>query len=101
MDFTDIVVGESGSGNDIVRTHFLHESVSCLNGFGPSSNQTSTRSCVMRRIAMAWCAAIALLAFPAMTYAQGLGSIAGVAKDSSGALIPGVTVEVASSALIE
>ena len=33
--------------------------------------------------------------------AQGLGTIAGVVRDSSGAVLPGVTVEVASPALIE
>lgn len=36
---------------------------------------------------------------PAMSYAQ--ASIAGVVKDASGAVLPGVTVEAASSALIE
>src|SRR5882672_2297835 len=36
---------------------------------------------------------------PSLVYAQ--GSIAGVAKDSSGLVLPGVTVEVASPALIE
>ena len=36
-------------------------------------------------------------------YAQGslTGSIAGVVKDATGAVLPGVTVEAASSALIE
>jgi len=38
---------------------------------------------------------------PTSSSAQGLGSIAGVAKDSSGALLPGVTVTAASTALIE
>src|SRR5215475_7767842 len=39
---------------------------------------------------------------PSMAQAQGQsGSIAGVARDSSGAILPGVTVEVASPALIE
>ena len=34
-------------------------------------------------------------------WAQGSGSIAGVARDESGAILPGVTVEAASPALIE
>src|SRR5688572_15125844 len=34
-------------------------------------------------------------------WAQAAGSIAGVARDESGAVLPGVTVEVASPALIE
>src|SRR3989441_8003612 len=34
-------------------------------------------------------------------HAQGLGTISGVAKDASGAVLPGVTVEAASPALIE
>lgn len=47
---------------------------------------------------------LAVLAFvtllPSPTYAQS-GSIAGVVKDTSGAVMPGVTVEAASPALIE
>jgi hypothetical protein len=42
-----------------------------------------------------------LLAMPAATFAQQLGTIAGAVKDTSGAVLPGVTVEVASPALIE
>src|SRR5262252_4499228 len=39
---------------------------------------------------------------PAIALAQGQsGSIAGVVKDATGAVLPGVTVEVASPALIE
>src|SRR5712691_8936461 len=39
---------------------------------------------------------------PAIALAQGqTGTIAGVAKDATGAVLPGVTVEVASPALIE
>ena len=41
-----------------------------------------------------------VLIFPALCFAQ-FGSIAGVAKDSSGAVLPGVTVEAASPVLIE
>src|SRR3989442_1880597 len=37
----------------------------------------------------------------ALGHAQGLGTISGVAKDASGAVLPGVTVEAASPALIE
>ena len=40
-----------------------------------------------------------LLLFPSIAYAQ--ASIAGVVKDASGAVLPGVTVEAASPALIE
>src|SRR5881396_104898 len=44
-----------------------------------------------------------LVLLPAATWAQTQlsGSIAGVVKDTSGAVMPGVTVEVASPALIE
>src|SRR6185295_14804946 len=42
-----------------------------------------------------------LLAVPAGLFGQGLGTIAGVAKDASGAVLPGVSVEVASPAMIE
>src|SRR6202521_3282555 len=53
------------------------------------------------------CAGFVLLAIialvPSRSFAQGgiSGSIAGVVKDSSGAVIPGVSVEAASPALIE
>ena len=51
---------------------------------------------VMKRMAFV----IALLvALPAAGYAQ--ASIAGSVKDSSGAVLPGVTVEASSPALIE
>jgi len=53
-------------------------------------------SCLMRRIATA--IALGVLA-PAAAHAQ--ASIAGVIKDGSGAVLPGVTVEAASPALIE
>ncbi|MEQ1911855.1 MAG: carboxypeptidase-like regulatory domain-containing protein, partial [Vicinamibacterales bacterium] len=38
---------------------------------------------------------------PDRVWAQAAGSIAGVVKDASGAVLPGVTVEAASPALIE
>ena len=44
-------------------------------------------------------AIVCLVLFPAAAYAQ--ASIAGVARDSSGAVLPGVTAEAASPALIE
>ena len=43
----------------------------------------------------------ALLLLPASTLAQSNSGIAGVVKDTSGAVLPGVTVEAASPALIE
>jgi hypothetical protein len=52
--------------------------------------------CVMCRV-FAVCALAMLL--PGMAYAQ--ASIAGVVRDASGAVVPGVTVEAASPALIE
>ena len=48
------------------------------------------------------CGAVVLTAFgifPGAVYAQ--GSLTGVVKDTSGAVLPGVTVEAASPALIE
>src|SRR5260370_618569 len=44
-----------------------------------------------------------LLLVPAAVFAQAgsTGAVAGVAKDSTGAVLPGVTVEVSSPALIE
>lgn len=46
-------------------------------------------------------AVLVLMTLPALSAAQGLGTIAGVAKDASGAVLPGVSVEAASPALIE
>ena len=43
----------------------------------------------------------AVLLLPASTLAQSNSDIAGVVKDTSGAVLPGVTVEAASPALIE
>jgi hypothetical protein len=45
--------------------------------------------------------AVILLAGSTAAYAQQLGTVAGVVKDASGAVLPGVTVEVASPVLIE
>ena len=44
-------------------------------------------------------AAMCISAAPALVFAQ--GSISGVVRDSSGAVLPGATVEASSSALIE
>ena len=50
----------------------------------------------MTTAAMMW---MALIAMPSVVYGQ--ASIAGTVKDTSEALLPGVTVEAASPALIE
>ena len=50
------------------------------------------------RVLFAFAAALVLL--PAIAHAQE-GQIAGTVRDASGAVIPGVTVEVTSPALIE
>jgi hypothetical protein len=42
----------------------------------------------------------AMLFLPCLAYGQ-VGSVAGTVRDSSGAVVPGVTVEVTSPALIE
>ena len=44
---------------------------------------------------------LALLALPSLGFAQASASIAGIVRDSSGAVLPGVTVEASSPALIE
>jgi len=51
--------------------------------------------CALRRI---W-VIVAVTALPVSAYAQ--ASISGLVKDASGAVLPGVTVEAASAALIE
>src|SRR4249920_656200 len=44
---------------------------------------------------------VACLALATVASAQQLGTVAGVVKDASGAVLPGVTVEVASPVLLE
>jgi len=51
------------------------------------------------RIAMLFVVAVACLVWPAAAHAQ--SAFAGVVKDATGAVLPGVTVEAASPALIE
>src|SRR4030095_10466072 len=53
------------------------------------------------RVARALACGLLMLVVPALVHAQGLGTIAGVVKDASGAGLPGVRVEAATPALIE
>src|SRR6185295_9973251 len=53
----------------------------------------------MRRFRLFLLTSVCALAIPAMAQAQ--ASISGVVKDASGGVLPGVTVEAASPALIE
>src|ERR1051326_7457579 len=46
-------------------------------------------------------AVLFVIALPAIAFSQVAPSLAGVVKDTSGAVLPGVTVEAASPALIE
>src|SRR5262245_7504199 len=55
----------------------------------------------MRKTVMVVLVVFGALTLPVLSYGQGLGTIAGVVKDNSGAVLPGVTVEAASPALIE
>ena len=48
-----------------------------------------------------WLLGLAMFVAPSMALAQTTGGIAGTVKDTSGAVLPGVTVEAASPALIE
>ena len=56
---------------------------------------------VMRQYAPALLVALGFLALPCIGAAQVLGTVAGIVKDPSGGVLPGVTVEVSSPALIE
>src|SRR5437763_2514680 len=53
------------------------------------------------RVAVCVCIVVAFLGIPTLSSAQALCTIAGVVKDGSGGVLPGVTVEAASPALIE
>ena len=57
----------------------------------------------MKRAARISVGAVLCLLLPIIAWAQGTGAaaIAGLVKDASGAVLPGVTVEAASPALIE
>ena len=55
----------------------------------------------MRSVARVAVVLLALVAVPVVARAQALGTIAGSVKDPSGAVLPGVTVEASSPALIE
>ena len=55
----------------------------------------------MKRIVRVALALLVGFALAGDASAQVLGTIAGAAKDTSGAVLPGVTVEVSSPALIE
>jgi hypothetical protein len=44
---------------------------------------------------------VVLILLPASAFAQSNSNIAGVVKDTSGAVLPGVTVEAASPSMIE
>src|SRR5689334_6268785 len=60
--------------------------------------RTKGDSC-MRRLQVGLGALLLLVLVPAMAFAQ--ATITGVVKDASGAVLPGVTVEASSPALIE
>ena len=53
------------------------------------------------RLARATLPVLVLLALPSISFGQASASIAGIVRDSSGAVLPGVTVEASSPALIE
>jgi hypothetical protein len=55
----------------------------------------------MRAIATAVMVVIGFASLPTPSFGQALGTITGVVKDSSGAVLPGATVEASSPALIE
>ena len=55
----------------------------------------------MRAIATLVLATLGFIGLPAPSSGQALGTIAGAVKDASGAVLPGVTVEASSPALIE
>src|SRR6266581_3373132 len=50
---------------------------------------------------VAACVSVQIALVTSFAYAQSAGDIAGVVKDASGAVLPGVTVEASSPALIE
>src|ERR1700682_6323744 len=84
-----------------VPSHALHqESPALLKEMRKAMNvQRIARFVIVWHLLLLWC----LLLLPTAAWAQVLdtAAIAGVARDASGAVLPGVTVEAASPALIE
>src|SRR5438445_222896 len=64
-------------------------------------NSAVGREVSMKKSATVCIALLAALLLPSFAAAQAAGGIAGVVKDTSGAVMPGVTVEASSPALIE
>src|SRR5688500_2407154 len=58
-----------------------------------------TEEPLMRQFSKAVCVLTALLLFPALAHAQ--ATLAGTVRDASGGVLPGVTIEASSPALIE
>ena len=56
---------------------------------------------MLKRVGFALAVFACALGLPDRALAQASGTIAGVVRDASGGVLPGVTVEVASPALIE
>src|SRR5712664_1010667 len=72
-------------------------------GLASRSRGTSAlrRNVMLRPLQRFLAFALVLLFLPSVAYAQFAGAITGVAKDASGGVLPGVTVEAASPVLIE
>src|SRR5580765_5748634 len=60
----------------------------------------SRGECMRKFVRHLVASASAVFLFPALCFAQ-FGAIAGVVKDNSGAVLPGVTIEASSPTLIE
>src|SRR5688572_5401743 len=73
-------------------------SIQCPGPTWVDGDHVMTR-CAIRRTVLTALLAVALL--PATADAQGDASITGVVRDASGAVLPGVTVQASSPALIE
>jgi len=88
------------------RRDRLHRVADChLRGRGRAvvsvPNTVDCEDLTMRRQTCTWMVAFGLPLLARVAGAQSTGSIAGTVKDASGAVMPGVTVEAASPALIE
>src|SRR5688500_11714740 len=70
---------------------------------GPTFRR-ARRSLCMPRLLPSWIVTLLVLAMPPLAVAQGAvarGALTGTVRDASGAVLPGVTVEAGSPALIE
>ena len=86
---------QDAHGDDQGTDWRIRRTATCSSSSAPATDRRTSMNRIAALVAVLACSAL----LPAAAYAQ--ASIAGQVKDASGAVLPGVTVEAASPALIE